>query len=380
MQSSFTGSFSRLSGIFLGVLLGPCLIAVSFFIMYNMEFDINLAALCKQAPRFSASTIDAHAEQFPLVALTGTLIVEKNLETDSQLIPKPYLAAACTTEVYAWEEHQKTQGANAEEKPPATYFAHWTTTPGQTHTFENPEGHTNPEIHQALETWVQPEFLIGAYRTQTADVQLPPLKVLHLNSQVIRLNNVEKITEKHLYATEKDHHTPHIGAYRKSFSVLDVTGAQATLFCTVQGGKTTTAALHTLVPFETTETMQRLFLCSPDEAIKQLAREYSTERNLKNLLAWILLVAGFICLLGPLCAFTQGIFLISSLIDFLVGFISLVCATLVFVLAKIFVKIITAPLVSISLIAALMYVAWIIFKRTKKKILTHQEPVNNKDQ
>ena len=366
LSPSSSPSLGRLSGIFVSIMLGPCLIAISFFILYSMEYDINLAKLCKQAPQFSAATLVPNAETFSLVALTGTITIEKDLETDSPLVAKKYLAAASTTEVYAWEEHQKAQTASSEGRPPAMYLARWTTTPQQTHTFEKPDGHTNPEMHQSLHTWLQPEFLLGAYHAQTTDVQLPALQTLRLTNAVVGVKSPQIITERHLYETAKDTRTPHIGALRKSFSVLDVNGMNATLFCKVQGNQATAADLQPLVSFETSETLHRLFLCTPAEAIKKLSNEYNTETNLKNFLAWFLLVAGFLCLLAPLSAMVQGIFLLSGFIDFVVGFVSLTSGTAVFVITKLFVKVLTAPLLSVGLIAAMICGAWILFRRSKK--------------
>jgi len=362
-----TSQPNRLLGILVSLLLSPCMIAASFFVLYTMEYDINLATLCAKAPQFSAETLNVEAEKHPLVALTGIINIEKDLITNTPLTPKPYLAAASTVEVYAWEEHKTTQATSEQERPAPLYLARWTTTPQQTETFERPEAHENPEMHQSVLTWLQPTFLIGAYRATTANVQLPPLESLKLSDQTLTLPNGSAWAKEHFYTTAKAVRIPQIGDLRQSFAVLNAHNQAATLFCQVKDGQAQPAELQPLVSFETSQTLQRLFLCSPTKALATLAKEYNTETRIKNITAWLLLLFGFLLLLSPIFAVTQGLFVFAGLVEGFLVLSSMLGASIVFISAKIFVKILVNPLLGCAVVFCAGYIAWKFFRRVRKQ-------------
>ncbi len=348
-------------------LFGCGAVGVGFFMLYTVEYEVNTAQLCRQAPRFSASSINPEAQRYPLIALSGTIVIEKKLTCEAPLIPKPYLACAVKTEVYAWEEHQKPQLASNEERQPPLYLAHWTTTPQQTNTFEIPEGHENPEIHQAFQTWIQPSFKLGAYEVKTMNLQLPGLHKLKLTEETIEKHTPEAVTNAHVYESVRAVHTPTIGAKRRAFSVLDVDGMQATLFCKVHGNQTMEAEVSKIVSFETPETIERLCLGSYEEVVQQLSVEYKNEQRIKNLGAWFLLFIGFSILFAPLAAFAVGTTTATwfrQKATFTTGAIG---ATAVFCIAKILTTVLINPVPALGLMATVVYLGVRSLTRTPLK-------------
>ena len=353
-------------GIFFAMLMGPVCIISGLLILRSIESQINYTNIVKKAPQFSAEKLNPDAANAPLVALTGTLNIANPLTTETPLIEAPYLFCKATTEVFAWNEEKKETNTTSK----LSYTQNWTSAPTPSTSFEEPVGHENPQMHTAFMAWQQPSFTIGAYTAHTSNLQLPEPTQLRLTSKTITVKSPNFLSQQYLYTPKKpgtSAQAPQIGDLRTNFCVIDGNKKQVTIFGRVQGAAIDAANMQDVLTSETNETFFRLFFCSRQEAIKQLDAEYKSGIFFRNLISWFLLCLGFLLILTPIMAITNGIPILSGLINFMAIFFATTCASALFILAKIFIKIITAPLTGIACTTLLLWFAWLLLKKNNDK-------------
>ena len=216
MPNTFTtitqqGFGSRIMGAIVGVPIGILLILGACILLYWNEGRVDFSKIASKSIAIPASQINP-TYNGKFVSITGNVTANQQLGDGAYLKPGPYVAVQRTVEEYSWAEQQHSQsnnhvGGSSTTTTTYTYTAQWSSSPQDSSTFNNPQGHQNPPMPISGTTLEANSGKIGAYQFDPQTIKLPPLQPLSLNASIINLGNATTPTGAPSAATNASNKT-----------------------------------------------------------------------------------------------------------------------------------------------------------------------------
>lgn len=306
---------------FVGVLFGIIFFVVAFPVLWFNEGRTNMATVAKSSVQVDGARVNDQTEG-KQVALVGTLAANEQLGDMPYLAAGDYVQLNRKVEMFAWVEHKETDtnketGGSSTTKTTYTYDKQWTSSPGDSQSFEHSEGHANPTLPVQSTTMIVPSAHIGAYAISPADITLPNDQDINLNSEIVATDANRRVVGNYILLGRSSATTPQLGDVRISYNGV-AANTQAIAFGKQQGA--------TLVPYLTAQNnrLYRLFVNTDRAgAIQQMNTEYTV-------IVWVLRLVGFLLMwfglglcFGPITTFLDVLPFLGSAGRFMVGLVAL---------------------------------------------------------
>jgi hypothetical protein len=323
---STTSFFGRIRNAFLGFILGPILLLVAcWLIFWNESHSVRVTKSLKEgsanvleAPDFSAGN------EGRLVHVTGETTTEGTRRDPEFGIEAQGIRLDRKVLVYAWTQKESsttTTNAAGTKKTTKTYKYEkdWVSSLPRSSSFKEPEGHENPaQLKYKSRSFAADKVTLGGYTLDSELVaKLTNTNPVSLDKEKVEVPDGATLNDDEIYIGS-DRSNPEVGDLRISEAVVP-NGPVS-----VVAGQ----AAHTLTSFATKAGEPiALIETGTKSAETMFANAHSANRTftwLARLGGLLLLLFGFLLLLGPLSTmssivpflggiFEAGIFLISFL-------------------------------------------------------------------
>lgn len=293
-----TQSFGqRIINSIIGIPLGLIAIVVGIGILYWNEGGFDLSQLAKNAIEIEATKEAPSSANGKLVAVRGNVNSKERLG-DTYIQPREYLALKRTSEMYAWVEEtdsetQGNTGGSETTKTTYTYKKQWSEDVADSSTFNQKDGHINPEKSIPSKTDRVSSANIGKYSLDFSTIGLPQFSNVTLDTKNIILGNQLILTDDNKIYKGVEYGAPQIGDIRIEYGAVK-NNFNGTVF-----GKLNRDSLKTFSD-DNDHQLYRLFSGSKQDAVKTLHDEYTSKLWLFRLGGFIAIFVGLTLLMGPL--------------------------------------------------------------------------------
>lgn len=300
------GFGKRIGSAIAGIFFGTLLFFGSFFVLFWNEGRVNLAEVAAEAD-ILAPTGSSTVKTGALVSVTGILSAAQLLGDGKFLKPGNYIALDRKSEMYAWEEDEKTEtrknvGGSETRVTTYSYSKEWTENPEDSGSFEKSAEHYNPPKSIPSQVFKATGVKVGQYKLEMDN---PVLKIetptnVSLSSGILIPNSGATLSGQYLYQGRASLSNPNIGDIRISYLSLNA-GVEGTIFGAFQSDR--------IVPYPAPRNISfyRLYPGSRETGIQQMATEHS-------IMTWILRGVGFLMMwFGSMMVFEP----LSTLLDIL---------------------------------------------------------------
>ncbi len=283
-ETTVTGWGERLGQSCFGMILGLLLFFASFFVLFWNEGRTDFSAVAQNAIEISINTTDSKSVG-KFVSVSGSLTTNQTLGDGIWLKPGNYIAAQRQVEMYAWKQDERTEthknvGGSETKTTTYIYNKEWQINPPQSSSFRYAQGHENPPMLVNGEVFRVTEAKIGIYDINPANVELPELNHLRLNTNNINQTQGFFLANNYLFKGTGSLKNPALGDLRLSYSILE-NQANVTLFGKLDNSN------HIEPYLIGNETFYRLFRGDRASAIAKMKQEY-------KLWTWIFRGVGFL--------------------------------------------------------------------------------------
>lgn len=304
------GYGSRIMDSIKGVFLGFLLFVGSFGVLYWNEGRVDMSNVAKKAEHIESAAV-ATDKDGAFVSTTGTVFSSEQIGDGLYLKPGNYLVVERAAEMYAWVEQKKEEtktntGGSETTTTTYNYVKEWTSNPQSSSSFKIPDGHTNPAMTATGATEKVSELMVGAYKVDGEDADLPGAEKLELTPDLVNLPDGGKISEDYIYLGYANPSSPQIGNQRVRYSVLE-SGFNGTVFGEVDDGS--------IVRYtdEKGNSLYRVFEGGRDEAIAKLHGEFVMMLWIFRLVGFLMMWGGMMMVLAPISVVLSVLPILGSL-------------------------------------------------------------------
>ncbi len=377
VRTSHRGFFSRLMNSVVGVLIGLVLIPVSVFLIGWNEFRTvhrarGLIEAEKDVVSLPNSDSLADAQSGKLVWTTGTAATEETLSDSDFAISGNVLRLRRSVEMFQWVEHEerksrKKLGGGEETVTTYTYSKQWKNDRAHSESFQESQGHINPELRFSGHESNVSNATVGAFQLRPEQLhridnwQVVPLddKVLEKVADPIKKQCLIQGAYVYVGTNTPNPDKPEIGDVRLQFNWVQPT--QVSIL-----GKQSNNKIES---YKTSngETIDSLMVGnnSATEMFDQLKSENTMYAMILRIVGWVLSIVGFSLLVSPLKTLADIVPLFGNLVGmatFAISFLLGSCLTLISIsIAWIAVR----PIYSIGLLALAAVGLYFVLRRKK---------------
>lgn len=371
--------WTRIKDAFIGILIGiGLIIGAIVLIFWNERHSLHTAQSLEQAHKVLISVPNSpinSQNNLKVVYLSGLATTQDKL-TDSLLgITVNAINLNRKVEMYQWEEKTETKtesqiGGSEKQTKTYNYNKKWSSSLIDSSNFKNPQGHQNPATMpiQSLQQYAQ--------KVTVGDFVLPDTLIQQINvSQAVDLSkaNNESLQKQfnkpvqwinnELYLGQ-DPQNPQTGDMR-----INLTAAypQNVSIIAQQTGNTLQAYL---APAGETILLLSTGQQSADQMIEHAQSQNTMIAWILRLVSLVMLIGGFSLILNPIVVLADVLPFLGSIVGFGTGIISFICGLSVWIIATAIAWFATRPLISITLIAAVIIVGYVLIKMRANKTQT----------
>ncbi|MDJ0755582.1 MAG: TMEM43 family protein [Ardenticatenaceae bacterium] len=315
MAKEQSGPVQRVIGSLIGVLIGIGLFFGAFYLLWTNEGRVDLSKITRDSIAINGETVDpAHEGQ--LVALTARLTANTSLDDSPYLRSGEYLQLERTAEMYAWEEEEETDDDG--NVTGYSYSREWTSSPENSASFNNPNGHFNPPMDIQYKLHTVETIQAGRFSFNTQNAFLMHPEPLPLNREMTIDNR--DIFDDFIYIGDGTLSDPVVGDIRLSYTAYPA-NEMGTVFGSQNGSQITTYR-HT----DDETIIFRAYQMDRETAIQDMRNEYLTNLWLTRLGGMAMMWVGLMLILGPINALLGFIPVLGRLGRMLIAVVTFVVA------------------------------------------------------
>jgi hypothetical protein len=307
---------SKILNSFIGALIGVLLFLGSFVVLWMNEGRTDWSAVARSSAPVAAGAVDGGAEG-KFVSVSGPLNAAEPLGDAPFLRDGAYVQLERDVEMFAWVEESESEtrdnvGGSSTTRTTYSYEKRWTSSPPDSSSFERPAGHTNPPMPVEGRTVTASQASVGAYRVDTAEIDLPGGERLALRPELVTLASGQRLAGEYIFMGKGTPDSPQIGDVRISYQALP-SGAQVTAFGTQRGAA--------LAPYmhRGEQRFYRALMGSRDAAIAALRTEFVVMGWILRLVGFLMMWIGMTLFFGPISAFLDVLPFLGNLSGFAIG-------------------------------------------------------------
>jgi len=329
---STTSFFGRIRNAVLGFILGPILLVVAcWLIFWNESHSVRVTKSLKEGSANVVEAPDFNAgNDGKLVHVTGDTATEGTLRDPEFGVETQGIRLDRKVLMYAWTEKESsstTTNAAGTKKTTKTYKyeKEWVSSLPKSSGFKEPEGHQNPsQLKYKSKSFPADKVTLGGYTLDSELVEkLTETKPVSLDKEKVEVPDNATLNDDEIYVGS-DRSNPEVGDLRISEAVV-ANGPVSVVAGQGTRGRLTSFSTKAGEPIALIETGTK-------SAETMFANAHSANRTftwLARLGGFVLLLIGFLLLLGPLSTmssiipflggiFEAGMFLISFLVAIVV--------------------------------------------------------------
>jgi len=366
--------FSRLGSAIKGILVGLLFILGGVILLFWNEGRAvhraqTLEKGASQVISVNAASMNA-ANDGKLVHLTGEAKTDEVLKDPKLGVSTQAIRLSRRVEMYQWTEHSKSTtkkklGGGTETVTTYSYDMGWSSSPIDSSSFANPEGHTNPPMPFSSDSWQAEKVRVGAFELAPVFInKIPKEETVSVDSsqveklpEVLRAN--ARISDGSFYFGKDPAH-PAIGDLKISFSkvpaqIVSIVGLQQ-------------AGMLTAYPMKNGSiSLLEAGTHSADEMFQSAKTANKTMTWILRVVGILVLFMGFGMLFKPLAVLADVVPFIGSLVGVGMGVVSFFLALGTGVLTIAIGWLAYRPLLGISLLilagAVVGFLLWLIFRK-----------------
>lgn len=280
------GYFQRLRNSIGGIVFGIVLFLASFAVLFWNEGRVDLSRVAKTSTEIAA-TGSPTASVGDFVSVTGNITSPEQLGDSPYLAPGNYISLSRTAEMFAWDENSSTEtkkntGGSETKTTTYTYVKEWTSNPDDSSSFENPNGHFNPEKSIDSTKLNVSKANIGDYQLDMNSLSLRLPNAVDLSPETVAPEYKNKLSGGFIHIGKGTPAQPEIGDMRLSYKALN-----KDVLSTVFGAFSAPNQLSTYIAKKFKGiSVYRLLPGNRVEAIATLKSEH-------KIMTWILRFVGF---------------------------------------------------------------------------------------
>lgn len=360
---------AKVLGSIFGVIVGLAMVVGSLFLFYYNEGRADLSTVAKDAVEISAQQINSQAEG-KFVAATGQVSATGQIGDNFFLKPGDWVVVERLAEMYAWtEDKSEHEDVDGDRTTTYSYAKAWTRVPEDSSRFHDTTGHVNPKMPFLSERYYADQSKLGAYDFDIKSVTLPNLNMVILTPQNVSLKDNAVLAGDgfiKIYADKNATGTENIGDIRVSYYALK-TGTQLTLFGKASGNR--------LEPFFSKQG-DKIFRCfegGKDQGVAMMHSEYTFTTWAMRILGFMLLWFGLTLIFGPISAVLGFIPFLGQATGCLVALATFIVALALSAVLIFIFKIVHSVLFVLLIIAGLVYLVFLGFKKIKQKSIDQKK-------
>ena len=371
-ETTKTSYGQNLKNSFAGMLIGFILFLVSFLVLWlnegnnvNQIFKANYME--KNAVEISTDKINRENDN-KLVQLSGKAITDATLTDGIITIPNVFVLKRAV-EMYQWKENINTEakeniGGSTTETKTYSYEKVWSSHEIDSKDFKLP-GHTNPKFPIQSEKIYAESGKFGEFNLTE--------KQINAMSEYSKYTDLPQKEEykifEGLYYKGYDPLHPNIGDIKISYEYVP-----SGINISIIGEQKQDNTLTSMTLKKTSVYLQQSGLKTKDEMINSFRKGNALFTNLIRFVGWLLMFAGLNLLVGPLVVLFKVVPFLEKIVGFLsrgvIFLISLILSLLTIAIAWFAYR----PVLSISLIAVICGIIFVIKTKFKPaKIQPQQE-------
>lgn len=367
-----TSFFGRARNALIGFLLGPLLlIGAAILIFWNETHSVRVI---KSLNEGAAAVQEANAGEFDAAAngrllhLTGTSATDETLHDETFGVEATGIRLMREVEVYEWTEKEKSSSTSTSVTGTKTktktyeYDKKWDKTLHQSSHFKQPAGHENPtKLKYNTTSWSAKQVTLGAYELDPAlTAKIKNADPISLTEDSVELPDGAKLADNQIYVGE-DPENPSVGDLRISEELVP-TGPVSVIAQQGPGNR--------LAPFHA-KAGEDVGLVQTGE--KSAAEMFRTAQSENRLMTWLirgggflLLLFGFLFLLGPLSEMASIIPFLGGIVEAGAFFVALVLAVFVWLALVGAAWMVARPVLGVTFLALAVAAAVFVVKHLHK--------------
>ncbi|MDX1958478.1 MAG: TMEM43 family protein [Leptospiraceae bacterium] len=323
------GFFSQIGDSIKGILIGMVLLPASIYTVFKVETCTQAGAAFKNAKPV------AQMEQGKPIYVTGKLTADP---IGSRFVqPGKYIRISQDSQVYAWDEEEKTEGSGSNKKKIKECKLEWTTNPRNPSSFSLP-GCKNKPFHKKLfqnETVVAQDGAVNAdgktYKVNLKDVNFTSaVPTRDPDDANIILNGFTK-SDRYLFEKKECASSPIEGCERVNIDVTPIPEADMTFLGSLSGSS--------IVPYVfKDDKFLNASVGTYEQTLTDIKNDDSTMKWIGRGLAFLMMWAAFSMMAGPLTTLLEFIPFVgefgSGAIHFVLGAVAFVITAITIILVK----------------------------------------------
>ncbi len=363
---------SKITESIKGVVFGIILFLAAFVVLWINEgrTDMSKVAIKNTVP-VNAAVLDV-ANEGKGVSVTGMLTSYETIGDTEFLNPGKYLVLTRNVEMYAWVEKsesktEKNVGGSETTTTTYTYVQEWTSSPADSSTFQDPNGHTNPSMMYQNQTFYVNTASVGVYPVNIQGLSLPGGSEVVLNASMVNPRYTGMINGNYIfikptgYGYYGGNTGPTVGDMRIHYTAL-ASDINVTVFGQLIGGQ--------IVPF-LYKGENKLYHArggTREEAIATLSQEHKTVGWILRLVGFLMMWIGLTMFFGPINAVLDVLPFLGNvgrgLISIVMFFVALGLSIVTIIVSMIAHNLI-ALIITIAVIVGLVFLIARLLKKKK---------------